>query len=129
MNAREKSMIIVTFLLLVALVGKSLFFDEVKDLSNQEQQFKAFVDYSVAEKYNGKLQEYNIITYRVFDIFTADDQVRTMIRYKDATGKEIEKILDRRYTARVRAYLLGIFPYKQLAITAKPVDNENEEYK
>lgn len=124
MNAREKSMLIVTLLLLLALIGKSLFFDEVKSLNDQEQQFKAFADYSVAEKYNGKLQQYHIITYRVFDIFTADDKVNTMIRYKDETGKEIEKILDRRYTARVRAYLLGVFPYKQFSITAKPVNNK-----
>ena len=66
MNPREKSMLIVTLALIVILVGKSLFFDEVKNLTDEEQEFKTFVEYSVSEKYNGKLQQFHIITYRVF---------------------------------------------------------------
>lgn len=122
-KAREKSMLIVTLLLVAILIGKSVFFDEVKGLNEQEQQFKAFVEYSVAEKYNGKLQQYHIVTYRVFDLFTADDQVETLIKYEDPqTGEMVEKVLDRRYTARVRGYVLGIFPYKQFAVTAKEIE-------
>ncbi len=122
MNPREKSMLIVTLVLILILAGKSLFFDEVKDLSKEEQEFKTFVEYSVSEKYNGKLQQYHIITYRVFDIFVADDLKKTNIIYKDPkTGQEVDKILNVRYTARVRGYLLGIFPFKQFAVTAKEI--------
>jgi len=123
MNAREKSLIIVTALLIIILVAKSLFFDEVRNLTEDEQQFKNFVDYSVSEKYNGKLEQYHIITYRVFDIFIANDQQKTSISYKDPqTGQEINETLDVRYTARVRGYILGFLPFKQLSVTAKVVE-------
>ncbi len=122
MNPREKSMLIVTLALIVILVGKSLFFDEVKNLTDEEQEFKTFVEYSVSEKYNGKLQQFHIITYRVFDIFVADNQKKTNIIYEDPdTGQEINKILDVRYTAQVRSYLLGILPFKQFSVTAKEI--------
>lgn len=126
MNIREKSMLIVTLLLIVILIGKSVFFDEVKNLSDEEQQFKEFVEYSISEKYNGKLQQYNIVTYKIFDIFTADDKTKTQIAYLDSeTRQKIEAVLDVRYTARVRAYFLGFLPYRQFSVTANPVDNEN----
>ena len=115
-------MLIVTLALIVILVGKSLFFDEVKNLTDEEQEFKTFVEYSVSEKYNGKLQQFHIITYRVFDIFVADNQKKTNIIYEDPdTGQEINKILDVRYTAQVRSYLLGILPFKQFSVTAKEI--------
>ncbi len=123
MNSREKSLIIVTVLLIIILAGKSLFFDEVRNLTEEEQQFKNFVEYSVSEEYDGMLQQYHLINYRVFNIFVANDQQKTIITYKDPqTGQEINNTLNVRYTARVRGYILGILPYKQFSVTAKVVE-------
>lgn len=120
MNPREKSMLIVTIMLVIILIVKSFVFDEVKNLTAEEQKFKDFVEYSVEEEYNGKLEQYNIITHRVFDIFVADESQKPIIRYKDPeTGEDFEEILSVRYTGRVRAYLLGFLPFKQFSITAK----------
>ncbi|NLK73020.1 MAG: hypothetical protein GX285_08390 [Clostridiales bacterium] len=120
MNPREKSMLIVTVMLVIILILKSFIFDEVKNLSGEEKMFKDFVEYSVAQEYDGILQQYNIITYRVFDIFVADETQNTIIRYKDPeTGEDKEEILSVRYTGRVRAYLLGFLPFKQFSVTAQ----------
>lgn len=120
MNPREKSMLIVTVMLVIILIVKSFIFDEVKNLSGEEKMFKDFVEYSVAQEYDGILQQYNIITYRVFDIFVADEAQNPIIRYKDPkTGEDKEEILSVRYTGRVRAYILGLLPFKQFSVTAQ----------
>lgn len=125
MNAREKSTLIVTIILAVALIIKSVAFDEERGLKGQALEFKNFVDYSVEEEYDGFLYDSNILMHRVFNIFIADPELKTVIKYVDPdTGEKVETILDVRYTAQVRKYLFGIFPIKQFSVTAKAAEIE-----
>lgn len=127
MNAREKSMLIVIVALLVMLTVKSVFLDEIKNLEGEPQQFKDFVEYSVEQEYDGMLTDWNIMTYRVYKMFIADETTPVLIEYVDPNTKEkVEKKLDVRYTAGVRGYLFGILPVRQFSVTAKPIE-ENKK--
>ncbi len=116
----EKGMILLFLVLLIALALKSNLFDEVKDLSPAEQQFKDFVDCSVARDYSGILEDMHLINYRVFQIKMADERQQAVLRYEDPkTGDPVEIRQDGRYQAEVRGYLLWILPVKQFAVTAE----------
>jgi len=126
-NAREKSMLIVTVLLIVILFSKSLFFDEVKNLSGDELKFSKFIEYTVDETYEGFVFDKNIIVIRTNKIFLANGDVKTKIGYIDEnTGEKVEEIIQGRYTAVVRHYLFGVLPFKQSSITAAVVDESIE---
>jgi len=127
MNAREKSMIIVTVLMIVILFSKSIFFDEVKNLSGDELKFSKFIELTVDETYEGFIFDKNIVVLRTNKIFLANSDVKTKIGYIDeTTGEKVEEIIDGRYTAVVRHYLFGVLPFKQSSITAAIVDESIE---
>lgn len=122
-SSREKSMLIMIVLLLIALAVKSTVMDEVKNLSPAEQQFKDFVEYSIAEKYHGSLESSGLIVYRVYDLYLADKDQKAVLRYQDPeNGKMVEVIQDGRYNARVRGYFLWIIPVKHFSVTAEIVE-------
>ena len=118
-SKKEIATIILFLLLLMTLTLKSTLLDEVKDLTPEEQQFKNFVDYSVAQDKNGILESTGIMVYRVYDIKMADRDQKAVLRYEDPqTGKMTEIIQNGRYDASVRGYLLWILPIEQFSVTA-----------
>jgi hypothetical protein len=120
LNNREKSMYIVLAVLIVILIAKSLIFDEVRNLSKDEQIFKDFVEYSVEQKYDGVFENAGIIQYRIFDIYMAAPDETSILRYEDSsTGVMLEKTLEGRYNARIRKVLLWLIPLKEISITSQ----------
>jgi hypothetical protein len=117
---KEIIMIIVTIALMIILGVKSTFFDEVRDLPPAEQQFKDFVDYSVQRDYDGMMEKAHLMVYRVYKIEMADKKQNAVLKYKDPeTGKQVEIVQDGRYNAKVRGYVLWIFPVNQFEVTAE----------
>lgn len=127
-NPREKSMIIVVAALVVILIVKSFFFDEVRGLSGDKSLVYDFTKYSVAQKFDGPLQKYRIITYRVFDIYVADPKTTSILRFYDQeAGKDVEYEIEGRYNARVRAYLLGVIPFDTFSVQSlKPGEDTSQ---
>lgn len=120
LGKKEIVMIIVTIALMITLGVKSTLFDEVRDLPPAEQQFKDFVDYSVARDYDGMMEKAPLMVYRVFKIEMADEEQKAVLRYQDPeTGKQVEVIQNGRYNAKVRGYVLGIFPINQFDVIAE----------
>lgn len=120
LGKKEIVMIIVTIALMITLGVKSTLFDEVRDLPPAEKQFKDFVDYSVARDYDGMMEKAPLMVYRVFKIEMADEEQKAVLRYQDPeTGKQVEAVQDGRYNAKVRGYVLGIFPINQFDVTAE----------
>lgn len=118
-NSKEKAMVIVVVLLVVILVIKSCFLDEVKNLSPQEAQFKDYVEYAIEQDLQ-KDNQFNFITYRVYDIFLADKDQQVELNYVNPeTEKEVSVIQDGRYSARVRGYFLWVIPVKHFSMTAQ----------
>lgn len=117
---KEIVMILVTIVLLITLGVKSIFFDEVTDLTPAEQQFKDFVDYSVARDYDGMLEKASLMVYRVYNIEMADKDQNAVLKYQDPrTGKKVETVQVGRYNAKVRGYVLWIFPVNHFDVTAE----------
>lgn len=116
---KEIVMIFVTIALMITLGIKSTLFDEVKNLPPAEQQFKEFVDYSVARNYDGILEK-TLMEYRVYKIEMADKEQKAVLKYRDSeTGKQVEILQDGRYNAKVRGYVLWIFPIDHFEVTAE----------
>lgn len=126
-NNREKSMIIVLAVLVLLLIVKSCFLDEVKNLTPEEQQFKEYVTYSVSEKYNGSMEKAGIMIYRVYDIYVANPNEQVQLDYRDVdTQEEVTVTQNDRYNARVRGYFLWIIPVKTFSVTPS-VEEKTEE--
>ncbi len=120
LSNRDKSMIIVTIVLVIILIAKSLFFDEVRNLTEDEAIFKEFVRYSVEQEYDGALEASGIIQYRIFDIYMVNPDETSLLRYEDPdTGMMVEKTMDGRYNARVRKVFLWVLPIKEFSVTSK----------
>ena len=121
-NNIEKSMIIVIAALILILLIKTFAFDGVRNLSNDEKIFKTFVEYSIAEQFKGPLVDYGVVSYKIVDIYMAEENVTSLLRYKDIeTGEMIETTLDGRYNAKVKKMILFIFPLKEFSITSQIV--------
>lgn len=119
-NAREKSLLLMVVILVVVMIVKAFFFDEVRGLSGDEAYVYEFTTYSVEQEYTGFLSQNHIIVYRVFDIYMADPDVTSVLRYEDPrTGEAVERQIEGRYNARVRAYLLGVIPFRSFSVTAQ----------
>lgn len=117
---REIGMIVLAIVLLIILTVKSTVLDEVKNLPPEEQQFKEFVDYSVARDYSGILEDAHLLAYRVYKIELADETQKAVLRYEDPeTGEPLEVVQDGRYEADVRGYFLGVLPIRQFSVTAE----------
>lgn len=120
LRGKETGMVVLFLVLLVILTLKSNLFDEVKNLSPEEQQFKDFVEYSVDRDYSGILGDMHLIAYRVIDIKMADEDQKAVLRYEEPkTGEPVEVTQDGRYQAEVRGYLLWILPIKEFSVTAE----------
>lgn len=120
LRGKEVGMVVLFLVLLVILTLKSNLFDEVKNLSREEQQFKDFVEYSVDRDYSGILSDMRLIAYRVIDIKMTDKDQKAVLRYEDPkTGEPVEVTQDGRYQAEVRGYLLWILPIKEFSVTAE----------
>lgn len=121
-NNREKAMIIVTIALVLILIVKTFAFDGVRNLTEDEEVFKTFVEYSIDEQFSGTLVDYGIVSYKIVDIYMAEENVTSLLRYKDInTGEMIETTLDGRYNAKVKKMILFIFPLKEFSITSQIV--------
>lgn len=123
---RTKGEIIMVVLLITAIIlltVKSTMLDEVKNLSRDEQQFKDFVDYSVEEEYSGKLADFGIMVYRVYDIDVENPDEKGLLRYPSPeTGEMREVVQEQRYIAKVRGYLFWILPIQHFSITSNIVE-------
>jgi uncharacterized membrane protein YvbJ len=121
-NNREKAMIIVIVVLILILLLKTFLFDGVRNLSSDEEVFKTFVEYSIDDKFQGTLVDYGIVSYKIVDIYMAEDNVTSLLRYMDkSTGEMVETTLDGRYNARVKKMILYIFPLEEFSITSQIV--------
>lgn len=121
-NNIEKSMIIVIAALVLILLIKTFAFDGVKNLSDDEKIFKTFVGYSIDEQFKGPLVDYGVVSYKIVDIYMAEENVTSLLRYKDIeTGEMVETTLDGRYNAKVKKMILFIFPLKEFSITSQIV--------
>lgn len=93
MNNKEKILILIVLLAFVALVGKSLVFDELDDLAGQDLVFKNDINQAIEENFNE-----GFIQYRLVKI------------------KKTQKEARLEYVGTVRKYILGVFPFSQMRI-------------
>ncbi|WZL72654.1 hypothetical protein QBE52_16550 [Clostridiaceae bacterium 35-E11] len=119
MNKREKIMLYMILILLTMVSVKSLFLDEVKNLTRDEQQIKQFIKEAVEEEsqYNGFLQKKHLATYRVVSIKKVSEDGNFPVFYYDKERKEqVQKSIPGKYVIKIRGYLFHIIPYKEFRI-------------
>lgn len=127
-RSREKAMAIVLVILFLSLVVKSLFLDEVKNLSGDEEKFKNFADYAVSEEYKGTLEDTGILSYRVYKLYQMDPNGKTTIRYPDPDdGNLVQETIQGRYMASVRGYLFWILPIKHFSVTSETTIKQEDQ--
>lgn len=118
MTKREKTMLYIVFLLLAALVMKSLFLDGAK-VTGDELKFKQFVERTIEEEkeYNGFLKRYGVANYKVVSIKKTNEEGTSNVIVCDEKGKICTTIeIQGAYIAKVRAYIFHVIPYTEFKV-------------
>lgn len=97
-GSREKVYIIVIIILLAVLSVKSLYFDEISNLSEREQIAVQNIYQTLDEKYNGFLYDSGLLSYRVVKLKLVEEE-----------GKEF-------YRCKARKYILHVLPFQETII-------------
>ncbi len=119
MQNREKTLVGVTILLVIIMLGKSLFFDEVKPKNSDEIMFKSFVEKRIADGKEelGLLNETGLASYKVVKIKKTNEIGESKILYYDQDkASYVEGRIKGEYKAKVRGYMLYIIPYKEFTV-------------
>ncbi|MEW9123858.1 MAG: hypothetical protein AB2421_14195 [Thermotaleaceae bacterium] len=120
MNRKENILILISVVLVIALLGKSFFLDEVRNIRGDELKFKQFVDKAVEEKMQGFMTKKGLIRYRVVAIEKLSDEGTSLIEYLNEEGTEyVEGSIEGQYQAKVRAYFLHVIPYKDIRVRSR----------
>ncbi len=117
MSKKEKIYLYITLFLVATLITKSLFLDEVKNISVDEWKVKQFVETAVDEKHGGFLKNTGIVKYRVVSIKKMEVEGTSTIQYYNQGKQELVKDqVSGKYQAKVRGYFLHIIPYKEFKV-------------
>ena len=113
MNKKNKVMIVLTIMLFIILVTKSLYLDEVNPIEEDEQKFKQFIEKRIEEgKENlGLLNKTGLVSFKVVKIQRINDENSQL------SG---EGIFEGKYKAKVRGYLFHIIPYSEFSVELEP---------
>lgn len=110
-------MLIVTIFLLGLLIAKSLWYDPVGKLEGEREQFKNYALEVAPIQNTSLLEKLGILNYKVMFVLKEKDEGNTDITYKDpSSGEWVKETLEGEYRAKVRAYLLYVFPVKDIHI-------------
>jgi hypothetical protein len=97
-GSREKVYIIAVILLLGILSVKSIYFDEIKNLNDEDKVVVQNMYQTLDEKYDNFLYKSGFLTFRV-------------VKLKEASENDVEF-----YRAKARKYLLQILPIQEVTI-------------
>lgn len=100
-GSREKVYIITIILLLGVLSVKSLYFDEIKNLGDEDKVVVQNIYKTLDEKYDNFLYKSGFLTFRV-------------VKLKEVSENDISI-----YRARARKYLLQILPIQEVIVDMK----------
>ncbi|MFZ5966814.1 MAG: hypothetical protein ACOYVK_06535 [Bacillota bacterium] len=126
MKTKEKMWVVLTLVLFIVLISKSLFFDEVKNVSGDEAKFKAFVMKAVEDRYGGFMLEKNLVSYRVVSIEQTSTEGESVIEYYDPEkGMDVREEIPGVYKAKVRGYFLHIIPYKEFGVMSSTEEDRS----
>jgi hypothetical protein len=120
MNEREKTYLTIIIILLMALIIKSFYLDEVRPVTEEEKMFKDYVYRLVEEKHDGLLSKSNIISYRVVSIKKIENDGVSIIEVKDGENNSYKLVeIPGKYKAKVRKYLLHFIPYGEDTVLSR----------
>ncbi|AKL97074.1 hypothetical protein CACET_c36430 [Clostridium aceticum] len=115
MDKRGQAMLIVTILLLVFLIVKSLFFDPVRGLEGDREKYRLFALQVAPSQNISLLERGSLLNYKVIYVFKENEEDNTKIMYKRDEAW-ITEVLEGGYSAKVRAYILGVIPVKDIYV-------------
>lgn len=116
MDKRGQAMLIVVILLLGILITKSIYFDDVGRLEGEREQYKKYALEIAPIQNTSLLEKMGMLTYRVIYV-VREEGGSTDITYKEPeSGVWKKETLQGQYGAKVRAYVLYIFPVKDIHI-------------
>jgi hypothetical protein len=126
MQKKDRLLIILTALLAIILISKSLFLDEIKPNNIDELKFKQFVEKRISDGKDelGLLSKSGIASFRVVNINKISNEGFSKIVYFDEESKEyIESTISGQYEAKVRGYILSVIPYREFSVVASLYEN------
>ncbi|ABR50571.1 hypothetical protein Amet_4499 [Alkaliphilus metalliredigens QYMF] len=117
MDRRSKSMLIIACILMVLLIGKSLWYDPAGVLEGERGKFQSYASSTAPLENSGLLEKLGLLHYRVLFVLQESDEGTTEISYFDKEmDQQVEVVLEGQYRAKVRAYLFYVIPVKEMQI-------------
>ncbi len=116
MDKRTKVMIFATIILLVALVAKSLWIDPVGNLDEAGAKYSQFALAIAPKAHNPILLKPPIVSYRVVSVNHGEKEGESTVILTNIGDEQSQVTLEGHYSAKVRVYFLGVFPYRDIQI-------------
>lgn len=115
MTKQDKRMVLITGVLFIILVLKSLFFDPIKPQQGEAALFQEYALEVAPAVHQPLIFREPLVVYRMVAL-KHDAQGEDTIIYTHQ-GEAIEEVaLSGSYTGKIRVYLLGILPYQEITI-------------
>lgn len=110
-------MVAITLVLLAILILKSLWIDPVSNLEGDMDKYSQFALEVGPKVHNSIFLKPPLIVYRVISVKQGEEEANTTILYKlNHEGEYLTEEIQGSYSAKVRVYFLGIFPYRDIQI-------------
>lgn len=117
MGHYEKRMIALILFLFLGLLVKSVWIDPVKPENNDLMHYSQYAQLAAPFQSGAMIEGWQLYTYRTVFVEQVTTEGETLILYRDPVTEEMrEAVLPGQYQARVRGYLLSIFPAKQVRV-------------
>jgi hypothetical protein len=105
MQNREKILLVVTIILALVLIFKSIVLDTYRPENEAESQFYEKISTIIEERYSGWVFDYKIVTTKIIDISEMTEKEKTVKK-----GDETITV-NGVYKAKVRKYVFYIIPF------------------
>ncbi|SDZ21990.1 hypothetical protein [Tindallia californiensis] len=117
MKPNEKKMLLALVILLVGLSAKSIWIDPFHSSSHAHNQYAEYARLMAPFQQQTTLDRMKVLNYRTVDVQRESDEGLTNIVVLEPENENIKEIeIKGEYSAKVRAYLLWVFPTRDIRI-------------
>jgi len=115
MSRQDKGMIIITVVLLMILIFKSFYFDPIDAQQGEEALFHQYALEVAPIVHQPLIFRKPIVVYRMTSLKHDPQGENTIIyTFQEEIAEEIT--LEGTYVGRIKIYLLGVLPYREVTI-------------
>ncbi|SFI37727.1 hypothetical protein SAMN05192551_1156 [Tindallia magadiensis] len=117
MKPNEKKMLFALMILLIGLSAKSIWIDPFRSSSDTLRQYAEYAQLMAPFQQQTTLDRMKVLNYRTVDVQRESDEGLTNIVVLEPENDDVKEMeIKGEYSARVRAYVLWVFPIRDIRV-------------